>query len=185
MKFIQEKVGEVGKVNSTATNHLNNDSQLNVTYEVSNVVANPTECRIDYDEAVAVYGDDSPAEYRELRPNRHGLSLKDVQNIVVATEEQLTYKKGSTTVDPTIWTLQVTRLPTAAEIAKSKRYLEFCSHCTDKDKYCSLCTVNEPKIEKVVRMRLMFYDEEMANRVAKALVHAVELCGGGSKPEPF
>jgi hypothetical protein len=26
--------------------------------------------------------------------------------------------------------------------------------------------------------------EEMANRIAKAMVHAVELCGGGSKPEP-
>ena len=32
---------------------------------------------------------------------------------------------------------------------------------------------------------LHFRDEETADRVAKALVHAVELCGGGSKPEPF
>lgn len=31
----------------------------------------------------------------------------------------------------------------------------------------------------------LFHDEEMANRVAKAMLHAVELCGGGSKPEPF
>jgi hypothetical protein len=30
-----------------------------------------------------------------------------------------------------------------------------------------------------------FSDEQLANRVAKAMVHAVELCGGGSKPEPF
>lgn len=30
-----------------------------------------------------------------------------------------------------------------------------------------------------------FLDEEMANRLAKAMLHAVELCGGGSKPEPF
>ncbi len=31
-----------------------------------------------------------------------------------------------------------------------------------------------------------FTNEEMANRVAKAMVHAVELCGGGRKdPEPF
>jgi hypothetical protein len=29
-----------------------------------------------------------------------------------------------------------------------------------------------------------FFDEQLANRVAKAMVHAVELCGG-SKPEPF
>jgi hypothetical protein len=30
-----------------------------------------------------------------------------------------------------------------------------------------------------------FRDEDTANRVAKAMVHAVELCGGGPKPEPF
>jgi hypothetical protein len=30
-----------------------------------------------------------------------------------------------------------------------------------------------------------FHDEDTANRVAKAFVHAVELCGGGSQPEPF
>jgi hypothetical protein len=32
---------------------------------------------------------------------------------------------------------------------------------------------------------LRFYEQELADRVAKALVHAVELCGGGPKPEPF
>jgi tetratricopeptide (TPR) repeat protein len=30
-----------------------------------------------------------------------------------------------------------------------------------------------------------FFDEQLANRVAKAMVHAVELCGGGSQSEPF
>jgi hypothetical protein len=34
-------------------------------------------------------------------------------------------------------------------------------------------------------MTWSFRDEDSANRVAKAIVHAVELCGGGSKPEPF
>jgi hypothetical protein len=32
---------------------------------------------------------------------------------------------------------------------------------------------------------LHFRDQETAERVAKAIIHAVELCGGGSKPEPF
>jgi hypothetical protein len=31
---------------------------------------------------------------------------------------------------------------------------------------------------------LFFSSEEIANRIAKAMVHAVELCGGGNK-EPF
>jgi hypothetical protein len=30
-----------------------------------------------------------------------------------------------------------------------------------------------------------FQDDTVADRLAKALVHAVELCGGGSQPEPF
>jgi hypothetical protein len=30
-----------------------------------------------------------------------------------------------------------------------------------------------------------FIDKDLANRVAKALMHAMVLCGGGSKPEPF
>ncbi len=34
-------------------------------------------------------------------------------------------------------------------------------------------------------MTWSFRDEETANRVAKAMVHAAELCGGGRKPEPF
>jgi hypothetical protein len=32
---------------------------------------------------------------------------------------------------------------------------------------------------------LHFRDEETADRMAKAMIHAVELCGGGSKPELF
>ncbi len=32
---------------------------------------------------------------------------------------------------------------------------------------------------------LHFRDEDTADRVAKAMIHAIELCGGGSKPEPF
>jgi hypothetical protein len=34
-------------------------------------------------------------------------------------------------------------------------------------------------------LRLAFRDEESADRAAKAFIHAVELCGGGSKPELF
>jgi hypothetical protein len=39
--------------------------------------------------------------------------------------------------------------------------------------------------ESIQEFALHFHDEETANRVAKALIHAIELCGGGAKPEPF
>jgi hypothetical protein len=35
------------------------------------------------------------------------------------------------------------------------------------------------------RYDFLFSDADLADRVAKALTHAVELCGGGKEPEPF
>jgi len=37
----------------------------------------------------------------------------------------------------------------------------------------------------IPELDFIFSDETMANRVAKAMLLAVELRGGGSKPEPF
>jgi hypothetical protein len=37
---------------------------------------------------------------------------------------------------------------------------------------------------KGVENAFLFSEEEMAGRIAKAMVHAVELCGGGNK-DPF
>lgn len=39
--------------------------------------------------------------------------------------------------------------------------------------------------ESIQEFALHFRDEDAANRVAKAMIHAIELCGGGSQPEPF
>jgi hypothetical protein len=37
----------------------------------------------------------------------------------------------------------------------------------------------------VVSKQLYFSEEKLANRAAKAIVHAAELCGAGSSKEPF
>jgi hypothetical protein len=39
--------------------------------------------------------------------------------------------------------------------------------------------------DSIREFALHFRDEDSANRVAKAMIHAIELCGGGSQPEPF
>jgi hypothetical protein len=39
--------------------------------------------------------------------------------------------------------------------------------------------------ESIKEFALHFRDEDATNRVAKAMIHAIELCGGGSTPEPF
>ena len=39
--------------------------------------------------------------------------------------------------------------------------------------------------KEIFHLFFPFFEEQLANRVAKAMVHAVELCGGGGPPEPF
>jgi hypothetical protein len=53
----------------------------------------------------------------------------------------------------------------------------------DKRQYPPYWAVTS-KLKGNTETPLFFSSEEMANRVAKAMVHAVELCGGGNK-EPF
>jgi hypothetical protein len=39
--------------------------------------------------------------------------------------------------------------------------------------------------DSIQEFALHFRDEDTANRAAKAMIHAIELCGGGSQPELF
>jgi hypothetical protein len=84
------------------------------------------------------------------------LSLKDIKNIVVMSWEQ-SYKR--------------------AEAAFGHPEL---SAKTDPP-----ILVLQSQFPHDPPLEFNFYDEDLVNRVAKAMVHAVELCGCGSKPEPF
>jgi hypothetical protein len=83
-----------------------------------------------------------------------GFALKDVQEVVVKTCEQ-----------------------NLKEAQSKAGYPEYSNR------------VDPPVFVIIVKKKngrdyFFLYDESLANRIAKALVHAVELCGGGSK-DPF
>jgi hypothetical protein len=154
MKFIQDKVSEIGPLNSAVYCHstAGNDFMNRRKVEATNVVANASTCRFSYrwkweQDGTVVWDVDV------------GFSFKDVGDIVVMPVDQ--YQKEVDTAaghpeiscraDPPLFALKVRR----TDIKRSNAF--------DFD----------------------FPDEQTANRVAKAMVHAVELCGGGSKPEPF
>jgi hypothetical protein len=82
-----------------------------------------------------------------------GFPLKDVQEIVVEPEDQA-IKRFYTADGHPEWTIRI-----------------------DPSVYS--LTV---KLPKKLESRFQFYDESLANRVAKAMLHAVELCGGGKEP---
>jgi hypothetical protein len=146
MQFIQENAAE-GKLAYTA--FVTDASQQGVewrnkfTVETSNLVADPTACRITYHWRAEENG-------KPIDDADYSLALKDVKEIVVLSQDQnqnqVDNRNGhpdwNSRISPTLFTL----------IAKRPKGL-----------------VNV----------FLFSDEEMANRVAKAMVHAVELCGGG------
>jgi hypothetical protein len=151
MNFIQTKLNEVGKLSFADyvhNNATNNDWIVQNSSEATNVVADPTSCRITYHMKVLVNGH---IEFDEDA----GIALKDVQDLTVkAVEEDIKtidagsgYTTRSYRADPPIFVLTTRRAGNG-------------SNSFD------------------------FANEAMANRVAKAMVHAVELCGGGNK-DPF
>jgi hypothetical protein len=85
----------------------------------------------------------------------YSLNLKDVQDIVVLPQEQNQQKMNARNGHPE-WT---PRVEPALFTLVARR-------------------------PKGVENAFLFSEEDMAGRIAKAMVHAVELCGGGNK-DPF
>ncbi len=151
MKFIQDKLNDVGPVNFAFYVHDDSsgkDSLTQLKVGSTKVVADTGACRVSYHFTTGTNGqvgsDDS-------------FFLKQVADIAVMTmeqglkEESIEMGSGSSKsfkVEPPVFSLKVHM------IGRGHHYF-------------------------------VFYDEALANRVAKAMVHAVELCGGGGKPEPF
>lgn len=152
MRFIQDKLNEVGTVNFAGYLHdssNNTDWVQKLSSATSNVVANSDACSLSYHRLVMNNG-------KPEHDENVFISFRDVQSVAVLTDEQdwqmFLVRNGDTTVS-------VKDVP---EIA-----------------------VLDIKLPNGKDHSIRFYEQEMADRVAKALVHAVELCGGGSKPEPF
>jgi hypothetical protein len=151
MKFIEEKLGAIGRVNYVV--YIHNDKlgtdggTATVTFEATNVRASVVGCRIDYHEQQK-WDDKVVSEGDEW------FRLKAVEEVVVKTKEQHLKGLFSKLGEPQ-WT-----------------------HRVDPPVFVLSIKV------KAVECFLELYDESLAHRIAKALVHAVELCGGGSK-DPF
>ena len=153
MQFIQDKLNSVGRISFAAYVHDNatgSDWTNQIKAAPTKVLADPTECRVDYhwrwENNGSVTGDFDDWFY-----------LKNVEDIVVLPLDQQQNEWNAAAGHPS-WNA---RVEPAVFVLKVRR--------TD---------LNKTNL-------FHFFDEQLANRVAKAMVHAVELCGGGSKPEPF
>lgn len=151
MKFIQDKLNEIGPVNFTESAHYNDGSRPDTTpvkikSEKSNVVADPGRCHITYHWKME-------AEDVVVHDQDHDFSLKAVADIQV--------------------------LP-----------MEFAEKELD-DPPASNYRVVPPLFGVLVHRKgntfdfFDLYDQTLANRLGKAMRHAVELCTTSNEPEPF
>jgi len=155
MKFIQDKLSEIGTVNFAGYVHdsaNNTDGVQKFSATISNVVANPGACSLSYHRLVL---NDGRKEHNE----NILINLRDVKSIAVLPDEQ-------------DW----------------QEYLVKIGETTKTVKDVPDIYVLNIKLPRGVDHSIRIYEQEMADRIAKAMVHAVELCGGGgssSQQEPF
>jgi hypothetical protein len=105
------------------------------------------------------------------------LRFKDVQKLRVETDEDnmnsVAAKRGQPEikfhVDPQVYVVAIDL--NSGLVTGHRQFLK-----NDKSVGDDEVQFNDPSLK--------FRDEDTANRVAKAMIHAVELCGGGSK-DPF
>jgi hypothetical protein len=151
-KFLQDKLGDIGKITYVSFMQNTNDGSTfsnTITNEVSNVVADPSQCRIFY-------------HWKTIRDGATvsdfdaWFSLRDVQDVTVKPYLQYQNEVNASAGIPNIVATSLNPPLTALLVRRPHN----------------------------VSNLFPFTDADLADRVAKALTHAVELCGGGNK-DPF
>ncbi len=162
MKFIVEKLGAIGPVNSIAYLHDNSNQRPDwrewTREEITDVRPNVADCRVDYRWRGLLF---AAVETSSGGPNDTWFLPKDVEEIVVKPWAQAIQESNArgghpeyaVQTEPPIFELTIRRKESLPR-KKSNRTL----------------------------VRFHLYDETLANRLAKALVHAAEFCGGSKDP---
>jgi hypothetical protein len=159
MKFIQEELNANSTVNVVVfyQNSANGSTWNNaITSAYTDLNANSSACRIEWHFSLIADGDKQGGDNKVVRDNNSGIHLKTVHDVVIKPFEQYLTELDAKTGNPQYITLSTSPSITVLVIHTGDNLIHF----------------------------YPFTDPSLADRVAKAITHAVELCGGGSK-EPF
>jgi len=176
LKFIQDKVNEQGRIvfvessNNTVTGESSPPTEYSIETHV--VIADPAGGLSFQESYKYPWGDQT---------NTWQLYFKDVAKLEVLSHADLVHRKVpglEYQVDPPYFELFI-HLAAGKTVLIHRRAVH-----TDKQ-WIKKYGITSEGDGNVGEFSLHFRDEETANRVAKAMIHAIELCGGGSKPEPF
>jgi hypothetical protein len=175
MKFIQDKLNGHGEVNSvlTVSNSRNNsDVSTSISLTMSGADANPASCALSVTETWAQPG---------LRQDRRiEFSFQEVEKLFVSSWADANNRRSAEGGNPGFTEEFAPSVFSLTVVMQEGKLLRVHIHESDEGRQADDSDLSpSPKRED-----LIFREEETAQRVAKAMVHAVELCGGGNK-EPF
>ena len=188
MKFIQEKLKEQGLVEFVVTVSVQN--QRGVTIRIStrskddDVVADPAACTLHaagtFDQSTVASAGGKTVATEDKHSYLSGtLAFKDVEKITVEHVLDFFNRHTAESGHPEFTATAGTPV-FFVELSAAKTL--FTRHESNTIGNKAPVVTDEPLKEA----GLVFRDEETADRVAKAITHTVELCGGGQKsPEPF
>ena len=189
MQFIQDKLKGQGQVAYVISFSIQNNPGFSMVYRIrttyEEVMADPGTCTLrdvgPVDQSIETYqGGEKLAAgtYDQHSQVSRTVAFKDVEKITVESLQDVMNRKFAESGHPeNIMTVA----PPVFVVGLLSSKPVFSIHVsTTKDS-------EAPKVTDITDTETLFNfrDEDMANRMAKAMVHAVELCGGGSKPEPF
>jgi hypothetical protein len=191
MQFIQDKLSDLGQISFVVflqSTNQGNTWTATVTNEIGNVIADQNQCRISYhwkgtDLEALPAGGIAPRRKYEIVP--HIDDFTDVYPLMLEADRR-TNSKAFRDMD------YVFSLRTVQEIVV-KPYEQYGTDRLAKNGHPdTIVTATNPPITALVVRQphgvenvFIFTDASLADRVAKAMVHAVELCGGGKGEEPF
>jgi hypothetical protein len=186
MKFIQEKLDQQGQVSWTETK----SNQPGVVYRVFDTIADTkvdlATCTLitkeTLDTSVDLPAGSNPAAANDLRSHIEETDttpFKQIEKIIVEKVQESRNKVYAASDHPEI---TVTVTPTVFYVMLSASSAIISGHrATTKG--------NQASVQKDANSKtngLAFRDEDTANRVAKAMTHAMELCGSSkTENEPF
>jgi len=171
MKYIQDKVNQQGKIVYVISGSSSVTGRFFTSIlrsEESQVVAVDPAGGLSVQESIGDSGGNDTETWR--------LYFKDVGKLEVLSSPDFDSRENPGwmyQIDPPFFYLDI-HLVAGRTVQKHVKRVISGKHDNTSE--------SDPSTAELV---LSFRDEDAANRVAKALVHAVELCGGGSKPELF
>jgi hypothetical protein len=172
LKFIVDKITNMGRISYIFRSKDSRNSDSQYYEQITKADSDLAGCALSFDlDKATEIGEKTERQYRES----YHFSFRDIQKLEVSDSNH-----DATSIIfavPDIYTLTLYTEKPVVEF-KSDCVRGDCNYVKGTNSYYGGAAAHIP------RVFLTFDSEDLANRVAKAMLHAVELCGGGNH-DPF